>query len=57
MVSMAITMALVVKVVAWMVGVGVLVVVESTAIAMVIMLEVPHLQMNVKDKLIASEEQ
>ena len=53
MVSMAIMMALVVKVV---VGVTVLVM-EATAIAMVIMMEVPHLQINVKDKLIASEEQ
>jgi hypothetical protein len=37
-------------------GVPVLVM-EATAIAMMIMMEFPHLQMNVKDKLIASEVQ
>jgi hypothetical protein len=56
MVLMVIKMALVVKVVAEVVGVPVLVV-EATAIAMMIMMEFPHLQMNVKDKLIASEVQ
>jgi hypothetical protein len=55
-IKMVIKMALVVKVVAEVVGVPVLVV-ESTAIAMMIMMEFPHLQMNVKDKLIASEVQ
>jgi hypothetical protein len=49
MVLMVIKMALVVKIVAE-------VVMETTAIAMVIMMEVPYLQMNVKDKLIASKE-
>jgi hypothetical protein len=56
MVLMVIKMALVVKVVAEVVGVPVLVM-EATAIAMMIMMEFPRLQMNVKDKLIASEVQ
>ncbi len=49
-------MALVVKVVTEEVEVAVLVV-EATAITMVIMIEIPYLKMNVKDKLIASEVQ
>jgi hypothetical protein len=52
----AITMALVVKVVAEVMGVAVLAL-EATAIAMVIMMEFPYLQMNVKNKLTASEVQ